>query len=279
MTGPPLQVDDVTVDFGGLRALDAVSLRVDEGHTVGLIGPNGAGKTTLFDCVLGVVTPTSGRIHVFGNDVTTWPMHRRARLGLGRTFQRLELFGSLTVLENIIVALESVSSVGGLANELFRRPASIDVRRRAQGRADEILELVGLSELAFTRAADLTIGLSRLLELGRALATEPKLLMLDEPSSGLNDEESARLAELLRHVRTTHDLSVLVVEHDMEFVLGLSDHVHVLDFGRLIAHGTPAQVQRDPVVRAAYLGQEETRHAPKPKPKPKRKPRAGAARR
>ena len=278
MTGPPLRVEDLTVDFGGLRALDAVSLDVDEGQTVGLIGPNGAGKTTLFDCVLGVVTPTSGRIHVFGNDVTTWAMHRRARLGLGRTFQRLELFGSLTVLENLIVAIESVSSVGGLANELFRRPASIDVRRRAQGRADEILELVGLTDLASTRAADLTIGLSRLLELGRALATEPKLLMLDEPSSGLNDEESARLAELLRNVRTSHGLSVLVVEHDMEFVLGLSDHVHVLDFGRLIADGTPAQVQRDPVVRAAYLGQEETGRTTASKPK-KRKPRAGAARR
>jgi ABC-type branched-subunit amino acid transport system ATPase component len=268
-------VDDLTVDFGGLRALESVSLHVDEGRTVGLIGPNGAGKTTLFDSVLGVVTPTSGRVHVFGNDVTTWAVHRRARLGLGRTFQRLELFGSLTVLENLIVALESVSSVGGLANELFRRPASIDVRRRAQGRADEILELVGLTELASARAADLTIGLSRLLELGRALATEPRLLMLDEPSSGLNDEESAQLADLLRDVRTSHDLSVLVVEHDMDFVLGLSDHVYVLDFGRLIADGTPAQVQRDPVVRAAYLGQD----APTRKPKPKRKPRAGAARR
>ncbi len=278
MSEPPLEVEDLTVDFGGLRALDAVSLRVDEGRTVGLIGPNGAGKTTLFDGVGGVVVPTSGRVHIFGADVTTWPMHRRVRLGLGRTFQRLELFGSLTVLENLIVALESVSSVGGLANELFRRPASIDVRRRAQGRADELLELVGLTELASTRAADLTIGLSRLLELGRALATEPRLLLLDEPSSGLNEQESSQLADLLHDVRTTHDLSLLVVEHDMDFVLGLSDHVYVLDFGRLIAEGTPAQVQRDPVVRAAYLGQEELRHAPGTAQR-KRRPRAGAARR
>lgn len=270
----PLAVADLTVDFGGLRALDAVSIRVAEGRTVGLIGPNGAGKTTLFDSVLGLVTPTSGRVHLFENDVTSWPMHRRARLGLGRTFQRLELFGSLTVLENLIVAIESVSSVGGLANELLRRPASIDVRRRAQGRADEILEIVGLTELAATRAADLSIGLSRMLELGRALATEPRLLMLDEPSSGLNDEESAQLAELLVELRRSHALSLLVVEHDMEFVLGLSDHVYVLDFGRLIAEGTPSQVQRDPIVRAAYLGVDATT-----KPRTKRKPRAGAARR
>ena len=270
----PLEVRDLTVDFGGLRALDAVSIHVDDGRTVGLIGPNGAGKTTLFDSVLGVITPSSGRIALFGNDVTTWPMHRRARLGLGRTFQRLELFGSLTVLENLIVAIESVEGVGSLANELLRRPASIDVRKRAEGRADELLELVGLTEHRTRRAADLAMGHARLLELGRALATQPRLLMLDEPSSGLNDEESAQLAELLHDVRTTHDLSVLVVEHDMEFVLGLSDHVYVLDFGRLIAQGTPAQVQRDPVVRAAYLG----RDAPAASTR-KRKPRARAARR
>jgi branched-chain amino acid transport system ATP-binding protein len=273
MSGTPLEVADLTVNFGGLRALDRVSLRVDEGTTVGLIGPNGAGKTTLFDSVLGVVVPTSGRIHLFGNDVTTWAMHRRARLGLGRTFQRLELFGSLTVVENLIVAIESVEGVGGLASELFRRPASINVRKRAQGRADELLELIGLTGHSASRAADLTMGHSRLLELGRALATQPRLVMLDEPSSGLNDEESAQLAELLRDVRTTHALSLLVVEHDMEFVLGLSDHVYVLDFGRLIAEGTPAQVQRDPVVRAAYLGRDA------PTASRKRPTRARAARR
>jgi ABC-type branched-subunit amino acid transport system ATPase component len=273
-----LDVADLTVDFGGLRALDAVSIRVDEGRTIGLIGPNGAGKTTLFDAVLGVVTPSSGHIHLFGNDVSAWAMHRRARLGLGRTFQRLELFGSLTVLENLIVAIESVEGVGSLAGELLRRPASIDVRKRAEGRADGLLELIGLTEHRSGRAADLTMGHARLLELGRALATKPRLLMLDEPSSGLNDEESAQLAELLRSVRTSHGLSMLVVEHDMEFVLGLSDHVYVLDFGRLIADGTPAQVQRDPVVRAAYLGQEETTQAPAATAK-KRKPRARAARR
>jgi ABC-type branched-subunit amino acid transport system ATPase component len=253
---PPLAIHGLTVDFGGLRALDEVSLAVGEGRTVGLIGPNGAGKTTLFDSVLGIVTPSAGRVELFGEDVTSWPIHRRARLGLGRTFQRLELFGSLSVAENIIVALESVSSVGGLAGELLRRPSSIDVRRRAEGRAGELLELVGLTEISTTRAADLPIGLARVVEIARALATAPKLLLLDEPSSGLNQEETARLGRLLTRLRDQAGSSLLVVEHDMDFVLGLSHDVYVLDFGKLIANGSPDQIRSDPLVQAAYLGEE-----------------------
>ena len=249
-----LELTGITVDYGGLRALDDVSIQVPFGASVGLIGPNGAGKTTLFDSVLGLVAPTSGRVELFSSDVTSWPLHKRARHGLGRTFQRLELFGSLTVLENMIVAVESTSSVGGIASELLRRPASIDVRTRAHDRANELLELVGLSGLAATRAADLSMGHSRLLELARALGTEPKMLMLDEPSSGLNDEESALLAELLRSLRRSSDLTLLIVEHDMDFVLGLSDDVYVIDFGKLIAHGSPEEIRNDPVVKAAYLG-------------------------
>jgi branched-chain amino acid transport system ATP-binding protein len=246
----------VGVNYGGLKALDKVSFKVDRGRCVGLIGPNGAGKTTLFDCVLGLVQPVTGHIELFGHDVTGWPVHRRARLGVGRTFQRLELFGSLTVLENVIVALESVSGVGGLVSEVLRRPASIDVRRRAEGRAAELLALVGLHEYANSRTADLPMGLARTLEVARALATDPKLLMLDEPSSGLNDEETDRLATLLERLRSENDLSLLVVEHDMDFVLGLSDHVYVLDFGKLIAHGSPKQMRRNRKVQAAYLGEE-----------------------
>jgi branched-chain amino acid transport system ATP-binding protein len=253
---PPLDVRDITVTYGGLRALDDVSLSVEQGRTVGLIGPNGAGKTTLFDCVLGLVVPATGHIHLFGEDVAGWPVHRRARLGLGRTFQRLELFGSLTVAENIIVALESVSGVGGLVGELLRRPTSIDVRRRAEGRAGELLELVGLVDYASARSADLPMGLARVLEVARALATAPKLLLLDEPSSGLNEQESTRLADLLQTLRRQEDLTLLVVEHDMDFVLGLSDEVCVLDFGKMIARGTPAKIRKDPAVQAAYLGEE-----------------------
>jgi ABC-type branched-subunit amino acid transport system ATPase component len=254
--GAPLLVRDVTVDYGGLRALDDVSLEVQRNTTVGLIGPNGAGKTTLFDCVLGLVAPRSGEIVLFGTDVTGWPVHRRARMGLGRTFQRLELFGSLTVAENLVVALEARSSVGGIASELLRRPASIDVRRRAQGRAAELLELIGLTDNAEARAAGLPMGHARLLELGRALAASPDLLLLDEPSSGLNDEESERLAQLLRTLRSSHDVTLLIVEHDMDFVLGLSEEVYVLDFGRMIAHGPPEAIRADAIVQAAYLGEE-----------------------
>jgi branched-chain amino acid transport system ATP-binding protein len=258
-----LDVADLTVDFGGLRALDDVSIRVLQGQTCGLIGPNGAGKTTLFDSVLGVLQTTTGSVELFGQDVSGLAVHRRARLGLGRTFQRLELFGSLTVLENMIVAIESISSVVGIANELLRRPTSIDVRRRAHGRADELLELVGLVGLAETRAADLSIGHARLLELARALAAEPKLLMLDEVSSGLNESETAQLSDLIGKLRDENGLSLLIVEHDMDFVLGLSGFVYVLDFGKLIAAGTPKEIRGDPVVRAAYLGQDAPAGAPK----------------
>jgi ABC-type branched-subunit amino acid transport system ATPase component len=251
-----LDVRDITVDYGGLRALEDVSLSVDTGRTVGLIGPNGAGKTTLFDTVLGLVRPGSGHVHLFGEDVTGWPVHRRARLGLGRTFQRLELFGSLSVAENIIVALESVSSVGGLVGEVLRRPTSLDVRRRAEGRAAELLELVGLTDQAKTRSADLPMGMARVLEIARALATEPRLLLLDEPSSGLNEDESEQLARLLNALRSETKLALLIVEHDMNFVLGLSQSVYVLDFGKLIASGTPAKVRKDRTVQAAYLGEE-----------------------
>ena len=249
-----VDASEITVDYGGLRALEDVSICVHADRTVGLIGPNGAGKTTLFDCILGLVEPTIGRIELFGTDVTGWPMHRRARLGVGRTFQRLELFGSLTVLENLVVAVESLESAGGLANELLRRPASIDVRRRAHDSATELLELVGLHDRIDDRAVDLPMGYARLLELARSLATGPKLLLLDEPSSGLNEEESQRLADLLRTLRDDRGLSLLIVEHDMDFVLGLSDHVYVLDFGRLLAEGTPAEIQADARVHAAYLG-------------------------
>ncbi len=252
----PLDVDHITVSYGGLCALEDVSLRVERGRTVGLIGPNGAGKTTLFDCIFGLVRAEGGRVRIFGEDVTSWPVHRRARLGIGRTFQRLELFGSLTVAENIVVALESLHGVGGLAGELLRRPTSIDVRRRAEGRADELLELVGLTDHAANRSADLPMGLARVLEVARALATGPKLLLLDEPSSGLNEEESGRLAGLLNRLHKETKLSLLVVEHDMDFVLGLSQEVYVLDFGRLIAHGPPAAIRKDAAVQAAYLGKE-----------------------
>ena len=251
-----LEAANVTVTFGGLRALDAVSVDVAEGSITGLIGPNGAGKTTLFNAATGVVPLTSGHVRIFGQDVTGWPVHRRARLGVGRTFQRLELFGSVTVLENLIVAVESHLGRGNVFTDLLALPQTVETRWEAEERALAVLELVGLSEYAASLAGDLPLGLARLVEIGRALCTEPRLLLLDEPSSGLRLEESQRLSALLRTLRDDQGLSLLVVEHDMDFVLNLCDAVSVLDFGRVLAAGTPDEIRRDPAVQAAYLGEE-----------------------
>jgi ABC-type branched-subunit amino acid transport system ATPase component len=254
--GPPLELQDLTVRFGGLRALEGVSLVVPPRSVVGLIGPNGAGKTTLFDCVTGMLTPAHGRVLLFGTDVRGWPPHRRARLGVGRTFQRLELFGSLTVKEHLVVAIESDTRRGGLFSDLLALPDTVETRAEAEELATSVLDQVGLAELSDVPAGDLPVGLARMAELARALALFPKLLLLDEPNSGLSETESRRLAELVRHSRDERGRSVLLVEHDMAFVLGLCDLVYVLDFGRLIASGTPEEISRHPAVVAAYLGQD-----------------------
>ena len=252
----PLEVRGVSVRFGGVRALDDVSVTVGGGQIVGLIGPNGAGKTTLFNAVTGNVKPVAGRVRLFGHDVTDWPPHKRARLRVGRTFQRLELFGSLTVKENLVLGMEAQSTRGGLVSDVLALPPTVEQRAEAIERADEVLGTVGLEEYADTRAGELPIGLSRMVELGRAVCSDPYLLLLDEPSSGLSKEESLRLASLLRAARDEEGESILVVEHDMSFVMDLCDYLYVLDFGKLTAEGTPEQIQRDPAVQAAYLGEE-----------------------
>jgi ABC-type branched-subunit amino acid transport system ATPase component len=251
-----LELAGVTVRFGGLTALDDVSLSVPPAAIVGLIGPNGAGKTTLFDSVAGVVSPASGRVELFGTDVTGWPPHRRARLGVARTFQRLELFGSLTVLENLVMAAESRTGGGGLLTDLLALPPTVEGRAGAEQRARDMLDTLAIREYEHSLAADLPLGVSRLVELGRALCTDPKLLLLDEPSSGLRIDESRRLAETLRRLKADAGMSILVVEHDMSFVLGLCERVTVLDFGRVLAEGPPDEIRADPVVQAAYLGDE-----------------------
>ena len=232
------------MSFGGLQALSDVSIDVQVGHVTGLIGPNGAGKTTLFNVVNGLQAPTTGRIELDGRDITRRKPHQRARLGIGRTFQRLETFGSLTARENVLVAAEMRR---GWAHDRSRSPGVI---------ADEILERVGLLAVADDRVDRLPTGTARLVELGRALATQPRVLLLDEPSAGLNETETATLGALLREVAGS-GLAVLLVEHDMSFVMGTCERIHVLDFGRIISVGTPADVQADGTVRAAYLGEAE----------------------
>jgi branched-chain amino acid transport system ATP-binding protein len=246
-----LDVRQVSVSFGGLQALSDVSIDVQVGHVTGLIGPNGAGKTTLFNVVTGLLGPNTGQVELDGRDITRRKPHQRARLGIGRTFQRLETFGSLTARENVLVAAEMRR---GWAHDRKRSPAVI---------ADEILERVGLQAVAEDRVDRLPTGTARLVELGRALATQPRVLLLDEPSAGLNESETATLGELLREVAGS-GLGVLLVEHDMSFVMGTCERIHVLDFGRIISVGTPTDVQADDTVRAAYLGEADERERTAP---------------
>ncbi len=246
-----LDVHQVSVSFGGLQALSDVSIDVQVGHVTGLIGPNGAGKTTLFNVVTGLLGPNAGRVELDGSDITRRKPHQRARLGIGRTFQRLETFGSLTARENVLVAAEMRR---GWAHDRSRSPRVI---------ADEILERVGLQAVADDRVDRLPTGTARLVELGRALATQPRVLLLDEPSAGLNETETSTLGTLLREVAGS-GLAVLLVEHDMSFVMGTCERIHVLDFGRIISVGTPTDVQGDDTVRAAYLGEAEERERKPP---------------
>ncbi len=237
-----LQCDSVSVSFGGLQALSGVTLDVPAGEVTGLIGPNGAGKTTLFNVVTGLQPPNGGKVTLDETDITNAKPHKRARLGIGRTFQRLETFGTLSVRDNVLVAAEMRR--GLVAREVQARSA----RRRADraGRASP--------RRREERVDKLPTGTQRLVELARALATKPRVILLDEPSSGLNEEETDQLATLLHELAAT-GLGILLVEHDMGLVMSACDHIHVLDFGRLIAFGTPEEVQANPLVRAAYLGE------------------------
>ena len=240
---PLLQTADVVVRFGGIHALSGVDLEAEEGCVTGLIGPNGAGKTTLFNVISGLQAPTRGKVLLDGNDVTSKSVHRRARLGLARTFQRLEIFGSLTVRDNVRVAVE-----------LYRRYSrnKVDVNETAQ----TLMERTGIAYLADRRADTLSTGAARLTELARALATKPRLLLLDEPGSGLDSHECEQFGWLLREL-ATDGLGILMVEHDMDLVMQVCAHIHVLDFGVKIAEGSPEEVRANERVQAAYLGADD----------------------
>ena len=248
-----LDVRDVAVRFGGIVALDGVSFAVEEGSIVGLIGPNGAGKTTLFNCLSRLYTCDRGDILFNGASLLALPRHRIAALGIGRTFQNVALFGSMSVRHNVLVGRHSRSRSGFLANAL--RLPRVAAEEDASGhKADQLIEMLGLGSVADTPVAQLPFGTRKRVELARALAAQPRLLLLDEPASGLNHEEIGELARLVRSLRDALRLTVLLVEHQMSLVMGISDRVVALNFGRVIAQGAPHEVRQHPEVIQAYLG-------------------------
>jgi branched-chain amino acid transport system ATP-binding protein len=249
-TAALLEGIEVSVRFGGVQALNNVDLVVPPGQITGLIGPNGAGKTTLFNVLTGLVAPTGGRVKLAGHDITRWAPHRRGRAGLARTFQRLELFTGLSVEENLVAAWEAAHPGG-----VFGRGRA--ERRRRVG---EVMDLLALRPIGARKSGDLPTGMGRLVELGRALCADPRVLLLDEPSSGLDAGETARFRDVLRAVvgrRGEGEPAVLLVEHDMSLVMEVCHRITVLDFGQRIAEGTPAEIRADEQVRAAYLGEAD----------------------
>jgi branched-chain amino acid transport system ATP-binding protein len=246
-----LDARGITKRFAGITALHDVDLAVAPGEFVGLIGPNGAGKTTFFNCLLGLLRPDEGTVIFDGRDVTRLPVYQRARLGFGRTFQRLELFSGMSARDHFIVADRAHRNEGRLWKDLLNRSKPTAEER---ARAAAMLALLGLEADADKPAEMLSLGRGRLVELGRALMTRPKLLLLDEPSSGLDVRETAALATRLRRVQQEHEFAVLLVEHDVEMVQSLVSRLYVLDFGTVIAAGPTEEVLNDDAVRKAYLG-------------------------
>lgn len=254
-TTPLLSIQGLSKHFGGVKALNGISLDVTQNHIVSMIGPNGAGKTTFFNMICRLYDPTSGAIHYEGQNLLRCGPHDLARRGIGRTFQNLALFRHATVIDNLLVGLHSQMKSGVLQGALFVGGAARE-ERQARERVETIIEFLEIEEIRQQPVATLSYGLQKRVELGRALATQPKLLLLDEMVSGMNQEETEDIARFVLDLRDELGITVLMIEHDMDVVMDISDAVHVLNFGSLIASGTPAEVAANPAVIDAYLGVE-----------------------
>jgi branched-chain amino acid transport system ATP-binding protein len=254
--GEVLTIRDLTVDFGGVRAVNKVSLSLHTGELVGLIGPNGAGKTTVFNLITNAIRPTAGQIFLNGNSILGKSPDKICRLGISRTFQNIRLFPQMTAYENVELGLHS-SPKYSIAEAFVRLPHSIRVEKATHKRALELLEIVNLKEHAHERASSLPYGLQRRLEIARAMATSPKLLLLDEPAAGMNEDECKALVKLIREIHTTMKYTTLMIEHHMAVVMDLCERIYVLNLGSLLTTGSPKEIQNDPQVIKAYLGERK----------------------
>jgi branched-chain amino acid transport system ATP-binding protein len=250
-----LEVRDTSIRFGGLQALENVDIDVGEWEIVGLIGPNGAGKTTFFNCMMGIYKPDRGRVAYRGQDISRLPTHRRATMGIGRTWQNLGVIRSLSVIENVLTAQHAHIRYGAIGG-MLGSPGSFSEEAELRLNAEEILDFLGLLPVAKEQVGSLPYGTQKMCDLAMALATDPDTLLLDEPSSGMGPDEAHQLGETLRFLRDSLNLTILMIEHHVPLVVGVCDYVYVLNFGRLLAKGEPAEIQRHPEVIAAYLGGE-----------------------
>ena len=247
------EATDLAISFGGIKAVDGISFAVDKGAIFTIIGPNGAGKTTIFNLVSRIYEPTAGRIMFDGRDITKVAANQVAKLGIARTFQNIELFDNASVLQNIMVG-RHIHIRTGMLGEILRLPSVVREEERARRKVEEIIDFLRLQPYRDSRVGSLPYGVRKMVELGRALACEPKLLLLDEPSSGLNVEETDEIGFWIRDIRDVLGITVLMVEHDMRLVSAVSDRVMAVNYGRLLAMGSASEVQRDPAVVSAYLG-------------------------